>query len=146
MNIILKVKKVGNHWYPNIAHDCYTDITLNDKVEKTLSILDKNNYGTLEFLIYEIHSWTNEDVIQFNEKDLWTYINTSDQFDLTFYIRDHQFKVSSNKGSVTLTKDNIFITLSPYFFPIYPIIICPFFFFHLGCLVESFMLILWITL
>ena len=34
-----------------------------------------------------------------------------------------KFKVSANKGSVTLTKDNIFITLSPYFFPIYPIII-----------------------
>ena len=34
-----------------------------------------------------------------------------------------KFKVSSNKGSVTLTKDNIFITLAPYFFPIYPIII-----------------------
>lgn len=34
-----------------------------------------------------------------------------------------KFKVSSNKGSVHLTKDNVFITLSPYFFPIYPIII-----------------------
>jgi hypothetical protein len=34
-----------------------------------------------------------------------------------------KFKVSANKGSVTLTKDNVFITLAPYFFPIYPIII-----------------------
>lgn len=34
-----------------------------------------------------------------------------------------KFKVSSNKGSVTLTKDNVFITLAPYFFPIYPIIV-----------------------
>ncbi len=34
-----------------------------------------------------------------------------------------KFKVSSNKGSVTLTKDNIFITLAPYFFPIYPILV-----------------------
>ena len=34
-----------------------------------------------------------------------------------------KFKVSGNKGSVTLTKDNIFITLAPYFIPIYPIII-----------------------
>lgn len=34
-----------------------------------------------------------------------------------------KFKVSGNKGSVTLTKDNVFITLAPYFIPIYPIII-----------------------
>ena len=34
-----------------------------------------------------------------------------------------KFKVSRNKGSVTLTKNNIFITLAPYFVPIYPIII-----------------------
>lgn len=34
-----------------------------------------------------------------------------------------KFKVSKNKGSVSLTKDNVFITLSPYFFPLYSIII-----------------------
>lgn len=33
------------------------------------------------------------------------------------------FKVSKKGGSVSLTKDNIFITLSPYFFPLYLIII-----------------------
>lgn len=34
-----------------------------------------------------------------------------------------KFKVSQNKGSVSLNKDNIFITLSPYFIPLYSIII-----------------------
>ncbi len=34
-----------------------------------------------------------------------------------------KFKVSKSGGSVSLTKDNIFITLSPYFFPLYSIII-----------------------
>lgn len=34
-----------------------------------------------------------------------------------------KFKVSKNGGSVSLTKDNVFITLSPYFFPLYSIII-----------------------
>ena len=33
--------------------------------------------------------------------------------------RIKKFKVSKNSGSVSLTKDNIFITLSPYFIPIY---------------------------
>lgn len=34
-----------------------------------------------------------------------------------------KFKVSKKGGSVTLNKDNIFITLSPYFFPLYSVII-----------------------
>ena len=34
-----------------------------------------------------------------------------------------KFKVSKNSGSVSLTKDNIFITLSPYFIPIYSLFI-----------------------
>ena len=34
-----------------------------------------------------------------------------------------KFKVYRNKGSVSLTKNNVFITLAPYFVPIYPIII-----------------------
>ncbi|MEA5000835.1 MAG: hypothetical protein VB017_02990 [Endomicrobiaceae bacterium] len=33
------------------------------------------------------------------------------------------FKVSQSKGSVSLTKDNIFITLSPYFIPLYAVIL-----------------------
>jgi len=34
-----------------------------------------------------------------------------------------KFKVSQNKGSISLTKDNVLITLSPYFLPLYSIII-----------------------
>jgi hypothetical protein len=34
-----------------------------------------------------------------------------------------KFKVGAESGSVVLTKDNIWITLSPYFFPIYTIAI-----------------------
>ena len=37
--------------------------------------------------------------------------------------RIKKFKVSKNSGSVSLTKDNIFITLSPYFIPIYSLFI-----------------------
>jgi hypothetical protein len=34
-----------------------------------------------------------------------------------------KFNISENSGSVVLTKDNIWITLAPYFFPIYTIVI-----------------------
>jgi len=34
-----------------------------------------------------------------------------------------KFKVSQNSGSVVLTKDNVWITLAPYFFPLYAFII-----------------------
>ena len=34
-----------------------------------------------------------------------------------------KFKVGKESGSVTLTKDNVWITLAPYFFPIYTFII-----------------------
>lgn len=43
-----------------------------------------------------------------------------------------KFKVSQNKGSVSLTKDNIFITLSPYFVPLYTIAIIIFYYCLLG--------------
>jgi hypothetical protein len=34
-----------------------------------------------------------------------------------------KFKISQNSGSVVLTKDNVWITLAPYFFPLYTFII-----------------------
>lgn len=38
-----------------------------------------------------------------------------------------KIKISKSGGSVTLTKDNIFITLSPYFIPFYSLIIITFY-------------------
>lgn len=43
-----------------------------------------------------------------------------------------KFKVSKNGGSVSLTKDNVFITLSPYFIPLYTIVIIIFYYCFLG--------------
>lgn len=43
-----------------------------------------------------------------------------------------KFKVSRNGGSVSLTKDNVFITLSPYFVPLYTIAIIIFYYCFLG--------------
>lgn len=95
MNILLKVKKIGNHWYPNIQHDDPTTIVLDTKIEKLLNILDKEHTGSLDFLLLEMHSWLDANVIQFNDEDFWRWMNTTDCFDVRMYIRDHEFVVSS---------------------------------------------------
>ena len=96
MNIILKIKKIGNHWYPNLKHDSLDDLALDPKIEKLLSKIDVDNTGDLEFLIYEVHTWTNRSTFQFNEEDMWRWINTTDCFDLTVYLRDYEYKISSS--------------------------------------------------
>lgn len=96
MNILINVKKIGNHWYPNLNHDSPDEIALDHKLEKLLSFLDVNNIEDLQFLIYEIHSWTNNTTIQFNEEDMWRWLNTTDVFDMRFYINDHEYIVSSS--------------------------------------------------
>lgn len=96
MNILVNVKKIGNHWYPSLKHDSPDEIALDYKLEKLLSFLDVNNTEDLQFLIYEIHSWTNNTTIQFNEEDMWRWLNTTDIFDMRFYINDHEYVVSSS--------------------------------------------------
>lgn len=95
MNILIKVKKVGNHWYPNVEHDSPEDIVLNEKIEKVLSFLDEDNVGEIEFLLYEVHSWLDDTTIQFDDEDMWKWLNTTDVFDLKFYIKDNEYKISS---------------------------------------------------
>lgn len=95
MNIILKVKKIGNHWYPCIKHEMLDDISLNEKLERVLSYIDKENTEELQFIIYEISSWTNNETVQFHDEDMWKWINTTDVFDMRFYINDHEYKISS---------------------------------------------------
>ena len=53
MNTRITVKKVGNHWYPDIQHEFADEIELDEKVERVLNFLDKNHFGELEFYIYE---------------------------------------------------------------------------------------------
>ena len=96
MNILLKVKKIGNHWYPNLKHDNLDDLSIDEKFEKILTILDKENKGELEFLIYEVHTWLNETTIEFNDEDMWRWINTADAFDLRIYLHDYEYTVSSS--------------------------------------------------
>lgn len=71
------------------------DISLNEKLEKVLSHIDKENTEELQFIIYEVSSWTNNETVQFHDEDMWKWINTTDVFDMRFYIDDHEYKISS---------------------------------------------------
>lgn len=71
------------------------DISLNEKLERVLSYIDKENTEELQFVIYEISSWTNNETVQFHDEDMWKWINTTDVFDMRFYINDHEYKISS---------------------------------------------------
>ena len=71
------------------------DISLNEKLEKVLSHIDKENTEELQFIVYEVSSWTNNETVQFHDEDMWKWINTTDVFDMRFYIDDHEYKISS---------------------------------------------------
>lgn len=57
--------------------------------------LDKNQTGQLTFLLSENHTWVNENDIQFEDADIWKWLNTTNIFPVRMYIGDHKFEVSS---------------------------------------------------
>jgi hypothetical protein len=95
MNILVTVKKIANHWYPNLEHDDPMDLMLDPKMEKLLTLLDKNNVGELHFLLSEVHSWLESNTIQFRDEDIWKWLNTNLTFPMKVYIKDHEFEVST---------------------------------------------------
>lgn len=95
MNILITVKQIGNHWYPNIQHDDPMDLMLDPKIEKLFSYLDKNHCGELHFLLSEVHSWLEKNTIQFKDKDVIRWLSTNDTFTMNVYVDDHEFEVSS---------------------------------------------------
>lgn len=64
-------------------------------MEKLLTLWDKNNIGELHFLISEVHSWLDENTIQFSDKDMLKWLTTNLTFSMKIYIRDHEFEVST---------------------------------------------------
>ncbi len=95
MNAQLTFKKIGSHWYPNIFHDCVYDIVLDKHVENILEYFDKSNTGVIEITMQEQFSYLIEPILEFNEEDINRYFLTDDQFDLRFYVNQHEFKISS---------------------------------------------------
>ena len=64
-------------------------------MEKLLTLWDKDNSGELKFLLSEVHTWVENNSIQFDDKDVWRYLNSTDIFPMKIYIDDIEFEVSS---------------------------------------------------
>ena len=56
MYFLIKVKKVGNHWYPCLEHDDPIDLMLDPKMDRLLSFLDKDHCEELHFLLMIKHN------------------------------------------------------------------------------------------
>lgn len=93
-------KKIGNHWYPSIKHDNLEDIYLDDKIERCLSVLDKNNLETVVFSITEQNTILYGNTIQFRDEDLNRYFTTNDDFDFIVYVGERTYLVSSTLYSL----------------------------------------------
>lgn len=89
------IKKVGNHWYPNINHDFPDDLILDEKIEKVLSMVDKYNYGIVTLYFFEQYEILGKGTLQFNERDMIKYLTTDEYVDVKFYINDHEYVISS---------------------------------------------------
>lgn len=95
MNILIKIKRVGNHWYPDLSHEDPMELILDSKMERFCTLLDKEHRGELVFLLSECHSWLENNTIQFEDEDIWKWLNTDANFTIKMYIHDHVFEVST---------------------------------------------------
>lgn len=93
----LEIKKIGNHWYPNVCHDLGADISFTKHVERIFNYLSrKYDLPELIFDICEVPWITNENsTIYINEEDLTRYYTTEDDFLMKFYIDNKEYKISA---------------------------------------------------
>ena len=89
------LKKIGNHWYPNINHDFPEDLVLDEKIEKVLSLIDRFDYGIVTLYFFEQYEILGKGTLQFDESDMVKYLTTNDDLNVKFYINDHEYKISS---------------------------------------------------
>lgn len=71
------------------------DLILDSKMERICTLLDKENIGELKFLLSENHSWIDQNAIQFEDEDIWKWLNTTAIFPVHMYIGDHMFEIST---------------------------------------------------
>lgn len=94
MNVRLNFKKIGNHWYPNILHQCPDDLIIDDKIERFFNRI--SNSENIWVCIFETSTFASENTLQFAEEDVCRYLTTNDNFMMKFYIDAHEFKISSD--------------------------------------------------
>lgn len=94
MIVKLKFKKIANHWYPCIKHNCLSNLMLNQKIERTLSYFDKDKSEIVEIMIIEQGIvLDNNNIVQFDESDITRFFITDEDFDMKIYINNHVFEI-----------------------------------------------------
>ena len=94
MNYTFKTKRLGNNWYLDIDHEDPNSILLNEKISKTLTMIDKFNRGELTIELSESYSIIRPNTIFINDDDLLNYFTVADNMDIRFYVNDHEFSIS----------------------------------------------------
>lgn len=102
----LTIKKVGNHWYPDIIHQSGTDLTLGEAIEQKLDQLSiENNTDKLTFIIDDVPWILNEDeVIYINEEDLTRYYITDDYFPMRFIVNGQEYSIEMSAYDLIITE------------------------------------------
>ena len=94
MSFKITLKKVGNHWYPSINHNRIQEIVLDPKLEKLLSLVDTDKLGILTMSFTKSYGFT-QNTLFFKDEDINRYFITNDDFDLSCFVENHEFKINS---------------------------------------------------
>lgn len=89
-------KKLSNHWYIDIPHNDLSEICLDEKIERCLTMLDYDRNEVVSVELIPSASILTESSIQFRDEDLNRYFTTNDDFDFIVYIGNRTFPISSN--------------------------------------------------
>lgn len=118
--IPLTFKKIGNHWYLDIEHDNPQDLILNPILERFIGKLDKFGDGIVSkiYLSEQSDIIVSDGLLEFRDEDLLRYFTTNDEFDMTIYINNHKFKISSNLYFLLETKYQLDFHIASYRFVI----------------------------
>lgn len=100
----IKFKKFANHWYPEVNHDSLSDIALCPKMERMLSVLDKKKDFPEDIVeiafIEEFGVISDRDILQFEEPDITRWFTTDDYFNMSVWVNNHKFIISSDLYSI----------------------------------------------
>ena len=59
-------------------------------------MVDKYQYGIINLYFFEQYEIIESGTLQFDETDMIRFLTTDDDLQVSFYINDHRFQVSSN--------------------------------------------------
>lgn len=98
--MIIKLKKVGNMWYPCVQHNATYNITLCNNATRWLNTFCKHKILSPEDIELEFEEIGVEisgiNIIYFYEEDITRYLTTDDYFDMRFRINGYTYTITSD--------------------------------------------------